>query len=68
MTSEPQWRYLSYGRVRHALNPTNPDRSYCGVYAWASWPWKGTGDATEKQRIADLPMCLHCTALMGGYS
>lgn len=68
MSKQPEWRYLPYGRVRHALNPTNQKRAYCGTEAWAHWDWKGTKDAAEKQRINDLPMCLHCTALMSGWA
>lgn len=65
MMYDQEWRYLPYGRVRHALIHSNEARAYCGAVAYPASDWRGTGNQDEYERVAGLPMCADCATMLG---
>ena len=63
-----EWRYLSRGRVIHALSPDPTERepARCGVSPqWFSPDgWLGTAAQAEYERAAQLPRCPRCVRLL----
>lgn len=45
-----EWRYLSTGRVKHALSSTG---------------WLGAGSQVEYETAAGLPECRRCARILG---
>lgn len=65
MMYDQEWRYLPYGRVRHAIIGHDKTRAYCGAQIRPADEWRGTGNQDEYERNAALPMCAQCAAMLG---
>lgn len=51
------------GKVAHLIPGSSPgyvSRALCGLWAWARSDWKGTGNQTEYDHAAALPLCQTC--------
>lgn len=66
MSTEPVWRYLSRGKVKHALKPS-PDpylfgvTSWCNIRPYTATLWLGTMSHEQRVRLGRLQQCAHCT-------
>ena len=54
------WRYLPFGKVRHALRSSGRSMALCGVRVVDPWEWCGTGSQREYERVKQLPECKRC--------
>ncbi len=61
-----EWRYLSTGKVKHALSDSTARVSRCGTGpVWFSGSgWLGTGNQGEYETAERLPECRRCARLL----
>lgn len=63
-SSRWEWRYLPGGTVKHLLGRVSDSGAICGVYAWPSWSWRGTGSQDEYERLDRLRSCRRCLRMI----
>jgi hypothetical protein len=57
------------GKVAHLIPASAAgyvSRAACGLWAWSRSNWRGTGNQTEYDRAASLPLCKTCERKVAG--
>lgn len=72
MEEELVWRYISRGKVKHALKPAAKNAflfgvsSYCGIRPYTATLWLGKMSYEQRMRLGRMSQCKHCPRKMEG--
>lgn len=65
MDDQLTWRYVSRGKVKHALKPSADAflfgvSSYCGIRPYTATLWLGKMSYEQRVRLGRMERCSHC--------
>lgn len=67
------WRYVTRGKVKHALKSTDNNfaflfgvSSYCGIRPYTATLWLGKMSYEQRMRLGRMSQCKHCLHKLEG--